>query len=91
VRAGFFDTQREAWVDLDGLCPEARPAPSLPATCTCGAHFKKGETNGLREHRRLCASAPDVGAPEPTRLGRHVKRYGRDGAEPWLDLLEPAA
>jgi hypothetical protein len=31
-----------------------------------------------------------LGDPDPTRLARHVARYGDDEAEPWSHLLEDA-
>jgi hypothetical protein len=34
---------------------------------------------------RLDGSVAPLGPPDPVRLVRHVARYGRDGAEPWLE------
>jgi hypothetical protein len=83
--------------------PETRPAPALPKSCPdCGAHFGKGDAAGLREHQRVCASAAHrvrlkdehgntvgmLGDPDPAKLARHVQLYGREGAGPWLHLLE---
>jgi hypothetical protein len=161
VTLPMFDTQREEWLDLDALYPEPRPQPkreappSLPHTCSdCGAHFKQGEADALREHQRLCrawagripvypegtqppSNVPHnfhswlgyslkgdradiwrlwvengrrgaeqlidrhgakrlepadpiaplhmLGDPDPPKLARHVKLYGREGAEAWLE------
>jgi hypothetical protein len=79
-----------------------RQLPSLPHSCeTCGARFERGESEGLREHRSLCATWMNrvpvkdengntlgmLGGPDPVKLARHVQ-YSSEGAEPWLHLLE---
>jgi hypothetical protein len=101
----IFDTLRDEWVDLDALSPELEQEvlPSLPHTCAdCGAHFKKGEEEALREHLHLCSSymnrVPEkdedgntlrmLGDPDPIKLARHVQLYGPEGAHAWLHLLD---
>jgi hypothetical protein len=83
--------------------PEPEALPALPHTCeNCGAHFKSGEGDALREHIPLCRSWMDripakdaagntlgmLGDPDPVKLARHVQLYGHEGAQPWLHLLE---
>lgn len=83
--------------------PKPKPLFAVPHTCAgCGAYFRRGKREALHEHHRLCRSwmsrvpAKDghgntvgmLGDPDPVKLARHVQLYGREGARPWLHLLD---